>query len=99
VRAIQAGNDLERVCPRLTCASAPALTQGRQLNARGETAALIANVTLPVGALLASIGGYLLARDSGSRREPTALSPRVSEFEVSAHANQGSVGAVIGKSW
>lgn len=102
IRAVNIGDEINESCPNLVCRTEEALTRSKQLNADGKTAALVANIALPVGALLGAVGVYFLASRASAGTDTTSSSRTkggAPVFELHAQARRRAASAVVRTMW
>jgi hypothetical protein len=97
LRAMLDGRSLRRTCPELKCTSTSDLAQANGIRDRARTAAHIADVTIPVGAIVAGVGLYLWMSEPTTKSE--RRSARTVGFELSPAVSPSLLGANVDGSW
>jgi hypothetical protein len=95
-RALEAGQELQSACPGSRCTSGSALRRAEELRLRGEKAALVANVGLPLGALLGVAGIYALSK---GERANIDTPPRRPVAGIGLQAGRNVAGFMLETSW
>jgi len=91
------GRALRRTCPDLRCASETNVTEGNRIEDRARTEARVADVAIPVGAIVVGAGVYLWLSEPSKKAPPGPA--RVARVEVTPFASRSSLGAHVSASW